>query len=522
MVQKKKNIIEKIVKRNYNNELEKILEEKQFGEYEKSTLLSMLYKIEASYKDLETVKQDIETKDEYMTNILQIIKDKCDSIKILKIGEKDNIIPENKTYIINMEKKEIIAYPIERKILYALAKIEKKDRIIKKDYYVIDKTLSELINVGNNINIVEPLRDFNGYSWTSMPQEIESIDHNLIYQNLRIIIGYKFLDKWIKNNEYIIDYFEKFKEELEERYGKENSKKFVNTIIKISILLSTKFDDNKKKILIEEKEKIEEQFNEIQDKEAFIENITSQKFKITNKIQKIDTIINNQDLLQQEYIERNKKLSLENKIFSMRILSKIMEEERDKYFYELEQLNNLLNPQNFIKYKKDIDNKYKCLKILDLKNTEEELDKYKMRLQNIFLDMIKININKAQTKQEIEKIIYNFRYYLLLPYNYDKEIQNMETLQDKIEEVTKTLIEKTIELKVLQRISKDKETNYEILKNIFNVRIIRLKDAYLKISKEKDKYIVKIFDENVFEEKREISKPKELEIKLNKKIQIWE
>ena len=55
--------------------------------------------------------------------------------------------------------------------------------------------------------MVEPLRDFNGYSWTTIPQEIESIDHNLIYQNLRILVGHKFLNKWVKNDEFIIDYF---------------------------------------------------------------------------------------------------------------------------------------------------------------------------------------------------------------------------------------------------------------------------------------------------------------------------
>ena len=210
MQRKKKNLLEKIVKKDYNNELEKILEEKQFDENVKNTLLGILYKIEAAYKDLETVKKDIETKEEYISNILDIMKNDCDSIKIIKMNDEENKIPQNKTYLINKEKKEIIAYPIERKLLYSIAKIGKKDKIVKDDYFIINKTLSELINVGDNINIVEPLRDFNGYSWTSIPQEIESIDHNLIYQNLRIIVGHKFLNKWIKNNEFIIDYLKKF------------------------------------------------------------------------------------------------------------------------------------------------------------------------------------------------------------------------------------------------------------------------------------------------------------------------
>ena len=41
MLAKKQNFLEKIVKRNYNNELEKLLEEKQFEENAKSTLLNI-------------------------------------------------------------------------------------------------------------------------------------------------------------------------------------------------------------------------------------------------------------------------------------------------------------------------------------------------------------------------------------------------------------------------------------------------------------------------------------------------
>ena len=149
-----------------------------------------------------------------------IIKNNCNSIKILKMSEQNNQIPENRTYIIDKENKEIIAYPIERKVLYAIAKIGKKEKIIKDNYFLIDETISNLINTGNNIHMVEPLRDFNGYSWTTIPQEIESIDHNLIYQNLRILVGHKFLNKWIRSNEFMIDYFEEFKEEFEKYLSK--------------------------------------------------------------------------------------------------------------------------------------------------------------------------------------------------------------------------------------------------------------------------------------------------------------
>ena len=88
MLQKKKNLLEKIVKKDYNNELEEVLETKQFDENVKSTLLGILYKIEAAYKDLETVKRDVQTKDEYVTNIIEIIKNNCDSIKIVNMSDE--------------------------------------------------------------------------------------------------------------------------------------------------------------------------------------------------------------------------------------------------------------------------------------------------------------------------------------------------------------------------------------------------------------------------------------------------
>lgn len=520
MLQKKKSLLEKIVKKDYNNELEEVLEKKQFDENVKSTLLGILYKIEASYKDIETVKKDIQTKEEYVANIIEIIKNNCDSIEIIKMSDEQNKIPDKKTYIIDQENKKIIAYPIERKILYAISKIGKKEKIIKDEYFLINETISELINVGNSINMVEPLRDFNGYSWTTIPQEIESIDHNLIYQNLRILVGHKFLNKWIKNNEFIIDYFYLFKEKLENQYGKKNEEKVIELLSKISILLSIKFNKDKYKEISEIKEKVESELEKIQNKQEFIEKTTQKKIDISNQIKLIDETINDKNLLQEEYFKRNEQLPLEKKIFSMRILSKIMEDEKKDKLNELENLNKILNPQNFVKYKKELEEKDKYLKVLDSEDKDKLIDELKIKLQKLFLNMLEINIKKAETKQEIEKIIYDFRYYSLLQYDYERKIKNVKELNTDIDKIAKKIIDKAIENKVIESLSADNDTNYQILKNIFHVRIIRLEDSYLKITKEKDKYYLQIFDENIFEEKIEIQKPKELEIKLNKKRAI--
>ncbi len=366
--------------------------------------------------------------------------------------------------------------------------------------------------------MVEPLRDFNGYSWTTIPQEIESIDHNLIYQDLRILVGHEFLNKWIKNNEFIIDYYYLFKEKIENQYGKKNEEKLIDLLSKISILLGMKFNKEKYNDILEKKEEIETELEKMQDKEKFIEEITQNKKEIKKRIKQIDETINNKNMLQEEYIKRNEQLPLEKKIFSMRILSKIMAEEKEKNLKKYEYLNELMNPQNFVKYKNELEKKDSYLKILNSNNQEQTLEKLKLDFQKQFLKMLEVNIKNVDSKQEIEKIIYDFRYYSLLQYNNQSKVKDIEELREDLNEISTKIIDKAIEYKVLEKISNNEKTNNEILKNIFKVRIIKLEDAYLKITKEKDKYFFcKYLTKIYLKKKVEIKKPEELEIKINKK-----
>ena len=85
------------------------------------------------------------------------------------------------------------------------------------------------------------------------------------------------------------------------------------------------------------------------------------------------------------------------------------------------------------------------------------------------------------------------------------------------------LLKKAHELKVIDTFGKQQDIDYQILKNIFYVRVINLEDLYIKIIKEKEKYYIQLFDENIFEEKVKLSNidKKEIKIKLNKKIKIF-
>ena len=526
MQRKKEKFLDKIVKKNYNNELELILEKKSFDEDAKNILLTVLYKLETAYKDYEKVKQNVMPKDEFLQMIINVIENNVDVLKIVKMNSEEAKIFGNKTFLIDRENKEIVCYPIERKVLYALSKISKSDNIVNGKYSVIDKTISDLLNTGNNINTVEPMRDFNGFSWDTVAKDIESIEHNLIYQNLRILVGAKFLNDWIYNKNLMIDYYELFIARLQEKYGKKNTNKLIELMCSLSVLLEIKWDGDNLEQMKENKKEIEELLLEIDNKEEFIKKSTKEKKTLNKKIRNIDTTLNDKILLQKEYEKRNQVLPYDKKIFSMKVLSNIMKKEREELFKKLEMQNELLNPQKFVKYKNELDEKYKYLKLLEVKDINKEIDKNLIALQKVFLDCFKIKIQKAKTKEELTKLLFEIRYYINLQYNKNNTISAVKNLNKDIENVVKLLMDKAISEKVLIKISNNKEANYKVLTNILKSRIIDLVNINIKITKEGEEIHLQIFDENIFDEKIKLFKIDEIElndfqIKLNKNIRIF-
>ena len=203
-----------------------------------------------------------------------------------------------------------------------------------------------------------------------------------------------------------------------------------------------------------------------------------------------------------------------------------MAEERESKIKKIEKLNDLLNPQKFIEYKKLLERKEEKLKVAQIKDIQKEIEKCIIKFQEIFLKAFITKVEKANSKQEIEDLIYEYRYYNLLQIKDKIEIKDEEKLKDKLKETTNILLRKAEELKVLNQLSKDEEKNYQILKNIFETRSINLNELYIKIVRENEKYYLQIFDENAFEEKIELklfeqASKEEIPMKLNKKVKIF-
>ena len=88
------------------------------------------------------------------------------------------------------------------------------------------------------------------------------------------------------------------------------------------------------------------------------------------------------------------------------------------------------------------------------------------------------------------------------------------------------LIKKADSFKIINIFSSSEKLNYEIIKNIFDTRVINLEDLFIKIIQEKDKLYVQLYDENIFENKIEINTEdminiKKIDMKLNKKIKLF-
>ena len=66
--------------------------------------------------------------------------------KIVKLHSEESELLGSKTFLVDKKLKRIICYPIERKVLYCISKISKKDKIIKNELSNKEKELSIVLN----------------------------------------------------------------------------------------------------------------------------------------------------------------------------------------------------------------------------------------------------------------------------------------------------------------------------------------------------------------------------------------
>lgn len=501
--------------RDYNNELENILDNKKFSIEVKNILLNMLYKINTSYDDYCTVKRNVEDKKIYIEEILKTIEN-CSDIILMKPSEKeDNIYNKFK---IDKKNHKIEVYPNEEAMLYAINDFNSNKMYLNENYKLIRNSWAELINQGRKINNTEIIRDFDAWNWNIQIDEITNIDVNLIYQNMLLLLKYKKFNELLDARVLKSD-LELFEKTLKDLYGEYNSDKLINLLYKISIILCVNENKEERKKLLDEKIWIENEYNRLKNKPKLLEDITNSKKLIMNKIKNIDIILNNNGLLFEEYQKRNENLPEHSKIFSLSHFSEVLLRERNKEMESLNEYNKLLEPNNYTRIKSKFEKDLQLLSNIKLDGTiKNSTLKLMINLQEVFLDCFEIQIDKADSKKEIMYLIYALRYYNFIPFSKVKYIKDVKELKSKILEVKNMLIDKMYTFKV---INKNMELN--IIENIFYTKIMSLEDIQFELKEEKEKITLILYDERTASEIIEIDEHDidRKKVKFNKKFKLF-
>ena len=555
----KEDIFSKINLKDYNNILENILEQKAFTEDVKNLLLSMLYKIENGYQDYETVKVNVSSKKYFLKKVVQIIKEECKEIKLVKpLSEESKELEEkNVNYIVNKEEGKITVYPNERMMLEALIALNQKEIILEEEYELFSLGLAEILTKGNKMNSAEVIRDFNGWSWDITTSQMESKNINLVYQNLLILLGNNFMQTWITdgkeqgeeeielpNNEILrskyndsfgmtkeemqednhVDYIQKMKDLLIKKYGEEKAESFINQLIKTSIAIGCNVNKKQKEIVLKIQKEVKEDLEKMQDNKKYLEELSKKKKEANIKIKKIDTFLSDEKLLKEEYEKRNSKLPNKEKIFSVSHLRIMLEKERKEKLEQIKKYNKQMEPKEFVKTKHELEEKIKFFEDISIEEKNKVNEEKQIEiLQKEFLKCFEEKIIKSETKKEISDLLYQLRYYEQIPYK-ENQLNKIETINNQIQKIEEELIKKACNQKVLVTFSKNKNLNSKLLKLLFITKIINLENTIYILKYRKGILKIEIYDTTIQEDEKEIeiTEKVELQVKLNKKIKVWE
>lgn len=506
----KNTIFSKLNIKDYNNELENILERKFFSLEVKNLLLSMLYKIENAFEDYKTVKVNVPSKKEFIENILSIIKQNCKEIIVVKPILEDDITSAHKekseeqlllekneaNYIINKEEGKIICYQNEISLLSAIMYIGEDVQESFPVYDYCQEAIKKMFSIGSNMSAVEVIRDFNGWSWDIVTKQMDSISYNFVYEHM-LLLGNDILDK-----------------------KEENALKFKKLFEQLSLMLYINNNQDKYDELVniyEEKRKLLDLF---ENKKELVEKMTNDKKEYIKQIEQIDIIMNDKELLRKEYQSRNENLPNKEKIFSISHLADRLEKERNDLLDNISKCNDIIIPKKFVKIKQKLVEEIDFIEGLQLKNTDREkvLERKKEEYSITFLYCLEKKIDKTSNEEEIVKMFYKIRYFNYIPYNADCYLKEIQVIQKYVKQVIKKLIEKACKLKVIEAFSEQKELIYDVLREVFYTKMINIKNIVISCRYEKPNLNIEYYDTNILENTINLTKE---DVRIKKKFKLF-
>lgn len=330
--------------KDYHNLLEEILDQKTFSSISKSLLLSMIYKLEISYKDYAVVKPWALSKDEFLSYLLDCIQKYCDNIKTVEpesVGA-ELLIKHHVDAVTNVNERSILVYPTEQAMLYAICDIELKYFFAKQNFIfkrVLQKTLVE----GYKQNTLEILQNFNGWSWDISSNAQDDYVIHLIYQNLMMIKGEKFLFEWRTDYQAQKDYLAELKRSIKNITGNDN---YYLSFCKLLYKIASKKEKAEITKFLKEKEEIYQKYLS-QGEEFQKENVRQM-----NKLKMYHEILKNHKSAYEELFELQKYFLkfLEKKIEKMTLKEQIVEVIFMLRYYQ----NTLLSEHTLVKENEEL------------------------------------------------------------------------------------------------------------------------------------------------------------------------
>ena len=362
----------RLLQKDYSEELEEICESKRFDKEAQNLLLSMLYKADGAYNDYRTVKREVPSKEEFLENIIEIVKNYCKEIEIAKPNselEKElnksrcKVVEEEPDNKYNKEQK-VIFFPNEKVILYSIIKagLDK----INTNLSLKDKSMLGAIQIGKCISSSEVIRDFNGFSWSQIVSEIESLECNALYTDLTFLLGEKYVDNLKSSN------IEKLNTVVEAE--------LLEQMQKIATKFYLEYDENQARIVEQNLKKDKDELEKMEAGSEYVENISNIKKDLLNKIKEIDEQLNDPKELRNAYINHNKNLPNEQKIFSVSHYEEMIQKQRQDILNKIEEYNKLQNPIEFVKIKQELENRIKFAEEVNTIRIED--------LQKVFLKIL--------------------------------------------------------------------------------------------------------------------------------------
>ena len=308
----------KFLSKDYNEELADIIEKKGFSEEAENLLLNMMYKIDDSYDNYKMVRREVPSKEEFIEKIVNDVKNNCGQIEIAIPGsnleqklQKNtcNILTKNS---IDMQTKRVISLPDVKTLLYGISKASLP--MIENIRNVEEAAIIATINIGKCIANSEVLRDFNGWTWSINEREIESSECNIVYTFLSFLLGYKFFE------DYTV---EKIRQNV--------TPELFNDLMRVSVQFYMSYDKTKNEQIIKKIADDKKTLERMRNQERYVVEATEEKKKKIAEIRKIDNVLNNPQVLRNQYFAYNSNKPDNQKIFSISHYEDRLQHKRQRF-----------------------------------------------------------------------------------------------------------------------------------------------------------------------------------------------